>query len=431
MTREKGGGMSGERRVGIVGGSIGGCATAACLSRNGWEVELFERSEEGLVDRGAGIATFGALLDALTDLDLIGADLPRCDLGPMRWVGRDTRSTSGRVLGSDPAGPGMSTLRWGDLYTHLRRRVPREVYDLGSTVVEVESSDDHPGVHLADGSRRHYDVVVCADGYQSLGRSTLFPEAALRYRGYVLWRGLVPRGSASGTATLEVGGVRCGYSGGHGVFYLVPSATGEFDSDARAVNWGLYLQVPEAELEATLVDRFGRTSNSSVAAGMLAEDREAALKARARELLPEEFAQIVDESRDTFIQAIFTVTVPAYRRGRVCLIGDAGTLYPPFSGSGVLKALTNAIDLAARLEAAHDVDDALADWNRVQLRNAATFEAAAETFERALIFDMPDLAAFNEQSFAAWHAAVFADVPPPRRAVRTSEPLSMDRSSEP
>ena len=405
--------MSETGRVGIVGGSIGGCAAAVSLSRRGWDVEVFERSDHELVARGAGIATFTPFLDALVDRDLIGADLPRFDARPMRWVGRDARSLSGRLLGSDPLPLPMSTLTWGDLYTQLRRRVPPAVYARGHTVAEIEVAEQRPSLRLADGSRRHYDLVVCADGYRSLGRSTLFPEAALRYRGYVLWRGLVPQRSAQGTDVLEESAVRCGYLGGHGVFYLVPSSRPDLDGGARDVNWGLYLQVPEAELAAMLTDRLGRRSNGSVAAGMLAPDREAALKARAGELLPEVFAQVVDASRDTFIQAIFTVTVPGYHRGRVCLVGDAGTLYPPFTGSGVFKAINNAVELADGLNTDGDVDQALAAWNDVQLQTVATFGAAAELFERALIFDMPDLAGFDDDAFAAWNSAVWAKVPPP------------------
>jgi len=405
--------MSATRRVGIVGGSIGGCAAAVCLSRRGWDVEVFERSDHELVGRGAGIVTITPFLDALVDRDVIGADLRRFDVPPMRWVGRDATSRSGRSFGSDPLRLPMSTLTWGDLYTQLLGRVPPNVSARGHAVAEIEVAERGASLRLADGSRRDYDLVVCADGYRSLGRFTLFPEAALRYRGYVLWRGLVPQRSATGTDVLEEGGVRCGYRGGHGVFYLVPSSRPDLDGSARDVNWGLYLQVPEAELAELLTDRLGRTSNGSVAAGMLAPDREAALKAHARELLPDVFAQIVDASRDTFVQAIFTVTVPAYHRGRVCLVGDAGTLYPPFTGSGVFKAINNALALAHFLGRDGDIDRALAAWNDAQLRDVATFEAAAEVFERALVFDMPDLAEFDDDAFAAWHRTVWTEVPPP------------------
>jgi 2-polyprenyl-6-methoxyphenol hydroxylase-like FAD-dependent oxidoreductase len=42
-------------RVGIIGGSIAGCATVALLHRAGHDVTVFERSESELVSRGAGI----------------------------------------------------------------------------------------------------------------------------------------------------------------------------------------------------------------------------------------------------------------------------------------------------------------------------------------------------------------------------------------
>jgi len=404
--------MPARGRIGIVGGSIGGCAAAVGLSRQGWDVEVFERSDKELVARGAGIGTFTPLLDALVERDLIDADLRRLSAGPIRWVGRDSRSPSGRLFGADPLGLPGSWLTWGDLYSQLRRRVPPGVYVGGAPVTGIELDARRPSLRLADGSRRQYDLVVCADGYRSLGRATLFPEAELRYRGYVLWRGLLPHHPDHDTAVLEESGVRCGYSGGHGVFYLVPSSRAELGAGARDINWALYLQVPDAELSATLTDRHGRTSNGSVAAGLLAPDREAAFKARADALLPKAFAQVVDASRNTFVQAIFTVTVPAYHRGRVCLIGDAGTLHPPFTGNGVLKAITNALELAHALRTDGDIDRSLAAWNDRQLQTVATFEPTAEVFERALIFDMPDLADLDQDAFAAWHSTVWARLPP-------------------
>ena len=404
--------MSERGRIGIVGGSIGGCAAAISLSRSGWDVDVFERSDRDLVARGAGIATLTPLLDALIARDLVGGDLPRFDARPTRWVARDATVRSGRLFGTDPLRLPMSTLTWGHLSAHLRTRVPSGVYERGRTVAQIDASAPRPTVRFADGSRRDYDLVVCADGYRSLGRSTLFPDAALRYRGYVLWRGIVAEGSVDGTAMLEQSALRCGYLGGHGVFYLVPAAAPD-DNGAREINWGLYLQVPQDELTSVLTDRFGRTAEGSVAAGMLAPEQEAAFKAQAVDLLPTVLADVVDASRDTSIQAIFTVTVPEYRRGRVCLVGDAGTLYPPFTGSGVFNAVSNALELAVALDKGADIDACLAAWSDRQLRALEASAAAAEVLERAFIFEMPDLAGFDDDEFAAWNSAVWAQLPPP------------------
>lgn len=49
----------------VVGGSLGGLMSACLLLRAGWRVDVFERAEEPLSGRGAGIVTHPQLLDAL------------------------------------------------------------------------------------------------------------------------------------------------------------------------------------------------------------------------------------------------------------------------------------------------------------------------------------------------------------------------------
>lgn len=51
--------------VGIVGGSLAGCAAAIALRRAGCEVSVYERSRGALEDRGAGIGMPLALLRTL------------------------------------------------------------------------------------------------------------------------------------------------------------------------------------------------------------------------------------------------------------------------------------------------------------------------------------------------------------------------------
>ena len=66
-------GPNGRLRVGIVGGSIAGCAAAIELERAGCEVTIFERSTGSLKDRGAGIGIPFALLELLQERDLFDA----------------------------------------------------------------------------------------------------------------------------------------------------------------------------------------------------------------------------------------------------------------------------------------------------------------------------------------------------------------------
>jgi 2-polyprenyl-6-methoxyphenol hydroxylase-like FAD-dependent oxidoreductase len=61
--------------VGIVGGSLAGCAAAIALGRAGCEVSVYERSRGALEDRGAGIGMPLALLRTLVERDYVDEDM--------------------------------------------------------------------------------------------------------------------------------------------------------------------------------------------------------------------------------------------------------------------------------------------------------------------------------------------------------------------
>ena len=75
-------------RVGIIGGSIAGCVTAALLHRAGHDVIVFERSESGLVSRGAGIAALTTVWQDMMAHGLVDASLPACRADYFRFVTR-------------------------------------------------------------------------------------------------------------------------------------------------------------------------------------------------------------------------------------------------------------------------------------------------------------------------------------------------------
>ena len=93
-------------RVGIIGGSVAGCATAALLHRAGHDVTVFERSESDLVSRGAGIGTPTAVWQDMTARGLIDGTLSACRADYMRYVTRGSGTGQPRWLG-DARGPGQ------------------------------------------------------------------------------------------------------------------------------------------------------------------------------------------------------------------------------------------------------------------------------------------------------------------------------------
>jgi 2-polyprenyl-6-methoxyphenol hydroxylase-like FAD-dependent oxidoreductase len=385
-------------RVGIVGGSIAGCAAAVALSRSGHEVTVFERSPTRLLSRGLGIATQVSVFGELVRRDLIGADFPHRPYdGPIRWIVKQPAwEPSGYVASAvqSTAAGAVMAMHWGDLFDSLRSRVRQDAYRAGALVTAVVPGPVGAAVQLGDRTHR-FDLVICADGYRSLGRRTLFPATRPRYQGYVVWRGIY-----AGNVTIDHGFsrslVRVGYRGGFGMFYEVPSR-----DSARRMNWALSLQVPQNELIGFLGPGAGETG-AAVAPGTMSPDRVAALRRFTHESLPEAYAAMVDATPDTAIQTIYTAEVPSYSAGRVCLLGDAGSLFPPFTASGVFKAITNAIQLADDISGPDLLDQALARWSTRQVAAAKAASRTAALLEPTLIFGVPDLTAMDPADIEKW-----------------------------
>jgi 2-polyprenyl-6-methoxyphenol hydroxylase-like FAD-dependent oxidoreductase len=273
-------------------------------------------------------------------------------------------------------------------------------------VTDIQTVDDTAAVlRLSDGREFSFDLVICADGYHSLGRQTLFPEVEMEYRGYVLWRGVLDEKDLADCAPLEKKLERVGYDEGHAVFYFVPGDNGSVEKGERWVNWALYVRVPQEELDGFLTDRDGKQHDGSLAPGMMPPEREASLKQLARDRLPGYYADIIEASHDTFAQAIYIVSLPGYRRGRVCLVGDAGSVAPPFTASGVYKGVNNAVDLTKALGSYGSVDEALAAWNTEETATGNRMAALGKQLEEALIWSIPDFSQMEEPAVRAWWEA--------------------------
>jgi 2-polyprenyl-6-methoxyphenol hydroxylase-like FAD-dependent oxidoreductase len=189
---------------------------------------------------------------------------------------------------------------------------------------------------------------------------------------------------------------------GNAVFYFVPGKKGSVEVGERLVNWACYLPLaPEALLEF-LVDRNGKRHDHSLPPGSMRIAEEKRLKDLMADHLPSYFGEIISDSEDTFVQPIFSGTVPAYARGRRALLGDAGAVAPPFTGSGVFKAMMNAVELAATLAEKGPVDEALETWSAEQTKRGMRLAALGAQMETAFVWDAPDLSKMTESETRAW-----------------------------
>ncbi len=393
--------------VAIVGGSIAGCAAAIELIRAGHAVTIYERSKGALQGRGAGIGTPTRTLETLVARDLTGSDMPRLVASDHPLAGRTSeREPLGHIALTLPLD--MALCNWGDLFSELRHRVPDEAYRSGLGVDSVSTDDpQRPVLQLDDGAEHPADLVLFADGYRSLGRWILFPESRLNYRGYVLWRGVLEEGELSDSAPLETALYRLHYKGlaGNAVFYFVPGRGGSVARGSRWVNWACYIPVPDADLPEFLTDSKGRRHDGSIPPGLMRPAEQDRLKRLMAEHLPPYFGDIVAASGGTFAQPIYTVVVPGYVVGRCALLGDAGSVAPPFTGSGVFKATQNAIDLADSLRAHGELETALSVWSARQTATGQRLAMLGKQMEDAFVWEAPDLSEMDEAQTRDWWGA--------------------------
>ncbi len=193
--------------IGIVGGGIGGVATAVALRRAGIEATVYERAPE-LREVGAGMMLWPNATRVLRELGLL--ETVAALSGPSRNF--LVRASAGAILMDIALGrfevPALCTRR-ADLLDALLSALPPGCVRLGHDFQSFERRKRGVAVHFSGpdgaGVSAEHDVLIGADGIRSRVRAQLLGVHEPIYRGYTVWRGLarlngaVPSGSNSET----------------------------------------------------------------------------------------------------------------------------------------------------------------------------------------------------------------------------------------
>jgi salicylate hydroxylase len=190
-----------DKKVLIAGGGIGGTSAALSLAKLGFEVEVFEQAPS-FAEIGAGIQLSPNCTRVLFDVGLEEA------LRSVAFVpeGVEMRHwSSGRLLNSSALGD-SAVQSFGYPYFHVHRADLMQVLVaaanneerivLRENALVTDVSQDKDGVTLQiDGEAgdeiHRGDILVGADGINSVVRASLFGAQAPKFTGNVAWRALV------------------------------------------------------------------------------------------------------------------------------------------------------------------------------------------------------------------------------------------------
>jgi 2-polyprenyl-6-methoxyphenol hydroxylase-like FAD-dependent oxidoreductase len=147
--------------------------------------------------RGAGIVVQGELLQLLRNNG--ASRLPATSCRMRRYLNPEGGDGKTQPMPQD-------FTSWEAIYRTLRAAFPEQRYHMGTAITRVD--DAHDGMPVSadvEGRGRiEADVLVSADGAQSLTRRRLLPDVASRYAGYVAWRAAPPLDVSCASNLLDV-----------------------------------------------------------------------------------------------------------------------------------------------------------------------------------------------------------------------------------
>ncbi|MGD0702848.1 MAG: NAD(P)/FAD-dependent oxidoreductase [Trebonia sp.] len=329
----------------VVGGGIGGLASALALAQAGWRVTVLERAP-AFGEVGAGLATTGNGMTALAALGLdqaIGAAAYQTGTAGMqdeygRWIMRmpDTRSD-----------PRAVTTIWG-LQRQRLHGVLREAAEASGAIELVTNAEvvavqaGQPGGDRAvvtwrrpdQGRRSKAELVVAADGVRSAVRAQLFPMARARYSGSTSWRAVIP----------------------------------DTDTDGRLIQaWGPGTEFGSLRVSPAEIYWYGYFRNPE---GAVFADELAAARERFADWAPRVRGLVGKTTADRLIRHdVYHLPggLPAYTSGRAVFVGDAAHAMLPTAGQGAATALEDGVCvgrlIGAPVQAGGDLAAALAAYD--------------------------------------------------------------------
>lgn len=314
-------------RIAIIGGGIGGTIAAVWLQRAGYDAQIYEQADS-IARIGAGINLGPHIMRIMARMGFAEAMMntgvvPRERL---RRVGDSGEITLRMPVDKFPElyGAPHLIIHRGDMQELFTAAVAPGTLHLGKRLVGLEDTGPAVKLAFADGSRIEADLVIAADGINSVVREALFGPSPPTYSGTVAYRSIYP--------TSLLGGMH------------VPDHTKWWVGDKHLLIYFLTRPRDEIYFVTGVPEDWGSDDYSPTKADM----------GKLREI----FSDFHEDVRKVIAAAPEASRWPILERepfrpwseGRIVLIGDACHAMRPHMGQGAAMAIEDAVMLSRCIE---------------------------------------------------------------------------------
>ena len=334
----------------VVGASVGGLATAACLRAAGFSrVQVVEKVSQQ--QSGAGLGVDDVSIGILKGLGALTTKPPA--LQKLRWT--EERTAEGHTISRQPF-PYFAA-RYSEIVTSLAALLPQDAIRYSCGVESITTGQGGEVVKFLDGTSEQYDMVVAADGPRSALRQQLFTNSPpeLRFAKYSAWRGVIPESSLPAEVLQSF---RSAFPLiGNCIYFVHASSPRQssvvYDIGNGLINWLIYenRDVPTAAP--------GRTTS------MATDNDIALLQARASAAWGPALGAVIAATEEPFMTDVYDIQNPLERlaSGRCCVLGDAAHPTTPHMAKGSNLALHDAFTLAHAAQNSSSVSEMLAAYS--------------------------------------------------------------------
>jgi len=329
--------------IAIIGGGIGGLATAVGLHKIGIRAHIYEQTKS-FKPLGAGIGIGSNVMLALNKLG-VSDDILRSgmSLKKQRFLNGkfEEMNSIDFTLLKKRFGEENIAIERSDLHKALFTAIDQTYFHFNKKVNHFEQINDKVVLHFTDGTDKTVDYVIASDGIHSIFRKTLIPSSAPRFAGYTCWRGIAKNdGDVLPHLSSEAWSK-------HGRFGFAPLRNGD-------VYWFACVNANENDFNYKNLDKSGVAEQFKHFSPVV--------------------ERLINETYDDYFlhHDIYDIKpLKTFIYNRVCLLGDAAHATTPNMGQGAGQSIEDAYVLMEALKSEHHVHEAfnLYDKRRVRKTN--------------------------------------------------------------